>query len=51
MESQLEIIRVVIQADPVPSQLNHEIFQGWQNAMRSILRASTHSGTTQISYQ
>ena len=34
--SQLEAVRVEIQADPVLSQLKHQIFQGWPDARGGI---------------
>ena len=36
MEFQLGRVRVVTQADPILSQLKHQIFQGWQDVRRSV---------------
>ena len=50
-ESWLERIRVVMQAYPILSQLKYQIFQGWPDAKEAFQKASTHSGTTGMSYQ
>ena len=34
--SQLEIVRLATQADPILSQLKHQIFQGWPDTRRGI---------------
>ena len=39
IESQLERVRVVTHADPVLSQLKHQIFQGWPYVQRHFLES------------
>ena len=51
IESQLEGMRVVMQADPVCNQLKQKVFQGWPDARGSVLETSDHSGTTGVSCQ
>ena len=46
-ESWLKKIRLAMQADPILSQLKHQIFQGWSDVRRNIPHIS---GTAGMSY-